>query len=77
MVRGVRYEVILQCISQRNDFTAVTEMLLVACNKGKIVQEVPTTLSVRKTGYSKMKIWHTIMSHITLIMLNAFGKLQK
>lgn len=73
MVRAMRTNIARECVSSRNDFTSVAEMLLCVCKKKYKVEEVPTTLSVRVAGYSKMRIGKTIFSHITLIIKFVFG----
>lgn len=67
MVRAMRFSLAKEIISEKNDFSAVAEMLFIACAKKAKIVEVPAVLSVRTTGYSKMKIGRTILAHLGIL----------
>lgn len=64
-----------------NNFLATAEMLIYSLMKGHKVKELPTTLSVRKYGVSKMKLLLVIKSHfifvLQLLKMRLNGKLKK
>ena len=52
-----------------NDFVAVTELFIKTIKQGSKVIEFPTTLSIRQTGESKIRILQSIVNHIKLMTL--------
>ncbi|WP_411822942.1 glycosyltransferase family 2 protein [Leptospira sp. 'Mane'] len=67
MVRGYNRKILKEIISEKNDFSAVAEMLLKAILKGYSISEIPAVLSVRKYGQSKMKVLKVIREHLKLV----------
>lgn len=69
MVRVYRKEVIKNIHFGADDFLGVTELLVRSMLQGYKVKELPTELSVRKFGASKMKIvpLKVIGSHLSLL----------
>jgi dolichol-phosphate mannosyltransferase len=68
MVRAQRAEYAVPTLSNRTDFTFVTEVLLNHVARGLRVAEVPATLATRKFGVSKMRTLRTIRKHIGLLI---------
>lgn len=52
-----------------SDFVAVTELFIKTIKQGSKVIEFPTTLSIRQTGESKIRILQSIVNHIKLMTL--------
>ena len=75
MVRAEKYECVKKTMSQRNDFTHVTEVMLKALRLHLRVEEVPAELSTRIYGQSKMKVMKTIFQHFELIGAFITGKI--
>lgn len=73
MVRAQRSEFSLPTLSQRSDFTFVTEVLLNSFSLGLRVGEIPAVLETRKFGVSKMRTLRTIGRHIGLIVGYCLG----
>ncbi len=69
MVRAFPRTLYPRIRSERNDFSAVAEMMIQAILLGVDVREVPTTLRVRRYGTSKMKLLHTIWAHCGLLRM--------
>lgn len=61
--RVYRKSVIDNVRPKSDGFLAVTEMLVFALKKGYRVRELPATLTLRKYGRSKMRLFSTIMGH--------------
>jgi len=72
MMRAYRRPVLEGLEFESNGFVAVTEILLRALQRGARVVEVPLVLRSRVTGVSKMKVMHTTLAHLRL-MLKALG----
>lgn len=65
---------VIENVKPRSDgFLAVTEMLVFALRKGYRAKEFPATLTVRKYGKSKMKIFSTIRDHFLLVVKLLLG----
>ena len=58
-----------------NDFVAVTELFIKTIKQGSKVIEFPTTLSIRQTGESKIRILQSIVNHIKLMTLLLIKKI--
>lgn len=67
MVRVYRREVLNAVSSKADNFLYIPEILIKALVKKYRVKEVPATLSVRKYGVSKMKLFNTTLSHLRLM----------
>lgn len=74
MVRAQRAASARATVSERNDFTFVTEVLLNTLSLGQRVAEVPATLETRKFGQSKMRVLRTILRHVDLLVGYAQGR---
>lgn len=74
MVRGMRRELFWEIATPSNDFAFMAETLVRAVLLKKTLTEVPTTLSVRRYGQSKMKIVHTIKRHIIILSQIVFAR---
>jgi dolichol-phosphate mannosyltransferase len=75
MVRLIDSSIINKIISDKNDFSAVAEMIIKAIRLNIDIFEIPTTLKVRRFGTSKMNILKTILSHIKIIINIAKNKI--
>lgn len=67
MVWAAKTEALPASLSEKNDFTFLTETLFTILRAGKRVEEKPTILSQRKFGQSKMRVLSTIKSHLGII----------
>jgi dolichol-phosphate mannosyltransferase len=67
MVRIYKKEALQNINFESNTFLAVTEIMIKALLQGNRVKELPTTLSVREFGTSKMKTLGVIKDHLGLI----------
>ncbi len=67
MVRVYRKEVIDNVKFKSDDFLSVAELLVKARLQGYRIRELPATLQVRQYGVSKMKLLHTIHSHLKMV----------
>ncbi len=67
MVRVYKKEVIENIQFKSNTFLAVTEIMIKSLLKGYKVKELPTTLSVRQFGTSKIKTVKVMRDHLKLI----------
>ena len=67
LARVYRRSIYAQIFSPATDFTSVAEMMLKALKQNLIVKEVPSSLSVRQFGESKMKTMRVIRAHLVLI----------
>jgi dolichol-phosphate mannosyltransferase len=67
LARVYKRSVVPQIQSPASDFTCVAEMMLKALKQNLQVAEVPTSLSVRKFGESKMKTAKVIQAHLKLV----------
>lgn len=74
MVRVIRRDKIQAIISNSNDFSFVAEMLIKGIQLKYKISEVPTVLSIRKFGVSKMNIIKTIKSHLIILIKLLRGK---
>lgn len=68
MVRVIRQDKIQAIINESNDFSFVAKMMIKAIQLKYKIAEVPSVLSVRKFGVSKMNIVKTIKSHLVIIL---------
>ena len=67
MVRAIKFEHMKKLISERNDFTFVTVMMIKAIKENLQISEVPATLCVRKYGVSKMNTLKTIKAQLKIV----------
>jgi len=67
LARLYRRSVVPQIQSPASDFTCLAEMMLKALKQNLHVAEVPTSLSVRRFGESKMKTAKVIQAHLKLL----------
>ncbi len=66
---------VIENVQPRSDgFLAVTELLVFALKKGYSVKELPATLTLRKYGKSKMKLFSTIRDHFLLVAKLLLGR---
>lgn len=75
MVWAARTDALPTKLSEKNDFTFLTENLFAILRAGKKVEEKPTVLSQRKFGQSKMRVLSTIKSHLGIIKKILLGKI--
>jgi len=73
LARVYKRSVVPQIQSPASDFTCVAEMMLKALKQNLHVAEVPTSLSVRKFGESKMKTAKVIEAHLKLLKRLVFN----
>lgn len=57
-----------------DDFLATAEILVRLLRQGRRVIEIPSRLTVRKTGSSKMRVFRTIGRHLGLLSRCFFGR---
>lgn len=74
MVRVWRRELLLRCLSPRDDFLAVSDSLLRALTAGAKVVEVPATLRARTTGRSKMRLLRATLAHLRQLAWSQRGQ---
>ena len=67
MVWALKTNALPSKLSDKNDFTFLTETLFSILKERKKVGEKPTVLSQRKFGQSKMRVVATIRSHLGII----------
>lgn len=65
--RAYRRECLERLPYRSNGFLATTEILLRAMKKGFRIREVPSTLSGRRSGTSKMPVFRTAVSHLRFL----------
>ena len=66
--RAYRREILDQIRHRRNGFLATAELLVKALSTSLQVTEVPSTLSARREGKSKMKVLKTAGSHALFLL---------
>jgi dolichol-phosphate mannosyltransferase len=62
---------------ESDGFVSAVEMLLCAYHKGYSVREAPMVLFARQSGYSKLRIAQTVLSHFALLSRAARSSLMK
>jgi dolichol-phosphate mannosyltransferase len=67
LLRAYRRQVIETIPFESDGFSATTELLLKAAQKGFTVAEIPMVLRTRAIGVSKMKVMNTITMHLGLM----------
>jgi glycosyltransferase involved in cell wall biosynthesis len=68
-IRGIEF--------RSDDFLATAEILVRLLRQGRRVIEIPSTLTVRKTGSSKMRVLRTVRRHLGLLAAAFFGRLDE
>ncbi|MFT7617630.1 MAG: dolichol-phosphate mannosyltransferase [Planctomycetota bacterium] len=66
--RAYRREILDEIIHRHDGFLATAELLVRALLAGLKVTEVPSTLSERQEGESKMKVFRTALSHLAFLV---------
>ena len=66
--RAYRQEILESIPHRHNGFLATAELLVRALKADLKVVEVPSTLSVRQEGESKMKVFRTALSHLAFLV---------
>ncbi len=66
--RAYKTELLGSIANRHNGFLATAEFLVRALLAGYRVVEVPSTLSVRQEGESKMKVFRTALSHLKFLI---------
>lgn len=74
MVRAIKRPTYMRIRSDRNDFTAVAEMMIKAILLEAKIVEVPTVLKTRRYGVSKLKTLRVIRSHLQIIWQLLFNR---
>lgn len=77
LFRAHKKKVIKNVTFKSHDFLATAEILIAALNKGYVVKEYPTILSVRAFGDSKIKLMKVIGSHFKFASRLLFLKVFK
>lgn len=71
MHRAYRREVIKKIQFESNGFSAIAEILIRAMSQGFRVKELPMPVAKRQFGESKINIFGSIMSHLSLMRMAA------
>lgn len=75
MVWAMKSSALPKKLSEKNDFTFLTENLFAILRAGGKVSEKPTVLTQRKYGQSKMRVLATIKSHLGIIKKIILGRI--
>ena len=73
--RVYRRHVIKTLKPKSNDYLIATELLVESLNKGFRIEEFPTTLKLRTTGKSSMKLVNETINNIYYLSKILFGRI--